>query len=132
MDLRYYLWLLRASREELLYSEFKSQIVLEFILYYGAVTLISLLLCIYYKSLIGIFFFFAIFASFDRFKDFNEELAYKWNILESYKFFKMIYYSYWIFIFLFFITAILYNINSQEGNNIEFVDWWINFLKIFF
>ena len=55
MDLRYYLWLLRASREELLYSEFKSQIVLEFILYYGAVTLISLLLCIYYNKQVFVY-----------------------------------------------------------------------------
>lgn len=106
MDLKYYLWLLRASRDELLYSEFKSQIVLEFILYYGCVSLISLGLCIYYKSLFGFLFFFAIFASLNKYKDFNEEVANKWDILMSYKFFRCINFIYWIFIVCLFIWVL--------------------------
>ena len=106
MDLKYYLWLLKTSREELLYSEFKSKIVLEFIIYYGLITLISLLICFYYQSWIGIFFFFAIFASFNRYKDFNDELGYRWNILQSYKFFSFIHCLYWIFIVCLFIWVL--------------------------
>ncbi len=132
MDLKSFLWLLKAPREELLYSEFKTQMLLEFLIQYGLILLISLVICIYYKSLIGIFFFYAIFGHFYYFKGINKELGYKWEILMSYKCFKLIYFSFILFMVLFVGIILLSITNEIYGNKIVLINKIFDFFIVFF
>ena len=99
MDLKYYLWLLRACESELNPSELKTKIFLDFIFHYSLVALISLFLCIYYKEIfIGVCFFFAVFTAFVSYKSINKNSSYKWKILMTSRLFRLIYYVYILFV----------------------------------
>ena len=131
MDLKYYLWILRASRDELLYSEFKTQIFLEFLMQYSIIFLISLVISFYYKSLIGLLFFYAIFGYFYYFKGINKDLQYKWDLLMTYKFFKLIYFSYILFMVSFVGIILLSIINEGCGNKIGVINRIFDYISFF-
>ncbi len=82
--------------------------------------------------MIGIFFFYAIFGHFYYFKGINKELEYKWDILMSYKCFKLIYFSFILFMVSFVVIILLSITNEIYGNKIALINKIFDFLIALF